>query len=119
MRKLSDIQGEAAIDFWADLIDPIASIMSDKDIADAYRSGKPKIVIAKDVLKGHKAEATEILLKIDPTPLNAINIITRVVAILSEIEDSEEIKDFFQSAEVKTEDASSTLPTVSTGDEEN
>ena len=33
MRRLSDIQGEAAIDFWADLIDPIANIMADKAIA--------------------------------------------------------------------------------------
>lgn len=118
MRKLSDIQGEEAIDFWADMIDPIASIMADKDIAEGWRSGKPKVIVAKDVLKNHKGEATEILLKIDPTPLNAINIITRVVTIITEIEDSEELKDFFQSAEVKTEDASSTLPTVSTEDEE-
>ena len=74
MRKLSDYKGDEAIELWADLIEPIAMILADKSMEATIKSGKPKIVVAKEILKAHKKEATEILLRIDPEPLTGLNI---------------------------------------------
>lgn len=97
MRKLSDYQGDAAIELWADLIEPIAKIIADDSIAKTYRT-KPRIEVAKEILKLHKDEATEILTRIDPTPLTGLNIVVRLLELLLEIENAEELKGFFVSA---------------------
>lgn len=108
MKKLSDFQGEEAVDLWADLLDPISEILTDKEVASLANSNKPPIVIAKSILKNHKAEAEEILLRIDPAPLNGLNIIVRLVAILAEIGASDELKSFFgYSVQAKTDNESS------------
>ena len=95
MKKLSDYQGDQAIDLWADLLDPISIILTDQDVQNVVKSGEAPIVIAKTVLKAHKQEAAEILTRIDPEPLNGMNIIMRLVAILAEIGENSELKAFF------------------------
>lgn len=107
MKRLSDYKGDEAIELWADLIDPLVVILSDKKIAKTVQSGKPKIQIAKEVLKEHKSEAIEILLRIDPEPINGLNIILRLVNLLSEIGENEEVKCFFGFAEQVKKDAAS------------
>ena len=103
MRRLSDYQGEEAIELWADLIEPIAKIMADKKIAQIFQSGKPPVLAVKQILKTHKKEATEILNRLDPEePINGINIVGRAIAIIMELTESEELKDFFGDA-VKVE----------------
>lgn len=97
IKKLSDYKGDEAIELWADLIDPIARIIADDEIAKVYKT-QPKIVVAKEILKRHKSEATEILTRIDPAPLNGLNIITRIIALLVDIETADETKGFFESA---------------------
>lgn len=115
MKRLSDYTGDEAIELWADLIDPIAIILGDKKIAGTIKSGKPKIQIAKEILKDHKTEATNILLRIDPSPINGLNIVLRLVNLLAEIGENEDIKSFFGFAEqVKTNVASSGCVTEST-----
>ena len=94
MKRLSDFKDGDAIDLWADLLDPIASITSDEKIATVARSTGNKIKIAQEILKLHKSEAVEILLRIDPTPVNGLNLIARVVDILLEIESSPELQGF-------------------------
>jgi len=108
MKKLSDYTGEDAIDLWLDLLDPLSVIVMDSEIKKIARSGKPKIIIAKMLLKAHRKEAIEIMQRIDPEPINGLNIISRLVAILSEIGENEEVKSFFGYAEQgKTESESS------------
>ena len=120
MRKLSDYKGDEAIELWADLIEPIAMILADKSMEATIKSGKPKIVVAKEILKAHKKEATEILLRIDPEPLTGLNIILRLVNILVEIDSAEELKGFFQSAgQVKTDKEYSGSVTENTEGTEN
>lgn len=115
MKRLSDYTGDEAIELWADLIDPISIILSDKKIAGVVKSGKPKIQIAKEILKDHKKEATEILLRIDPSPINGLNIILRLVNLLAEIGENEDIKSFFGFAEqAKTSAESSGCATENT-----
>lgn len=97
MRKLSDYQGDEAIELWADLIEPIAKIIADESVAKIYKT-KPRIEVAREILKKHKEEATQILLRIDPSPLNGLNIVVRLLELLLEIENAEELKGFFGSA---------------------
>lgn len=119
MKRLSDYKGDEAIELWADLIDPLAAILSDKKIASTIQSGKPKVKIAKEVLVGHKKEAVEILLRIDPEPVNGLNIILRLVNLLTEIGENEDVKSFFGFAEqAKKGAASSGYVMESTGVEE-
>lgn len=108
MKKLSDYVGEDAIDLWLDLLDPLSVIATDKEIKEIARSGKPKILIAKMILKAHRKEAVDIMQRIDPEPINGINIISRLIAILTEIGENEEVRSFFGYAEqAKTESESS------------
>ena len=97
MKKLADYKNEEAIDLWADLLDPISIIVSDGEIKKSITDKKPPVVIAKEILKAHKKEATEILLRIDPEPLNALNIVIRLADILMELNNSE-LQGFFGSA---------------------
>lgn len=119
MKKLSDYKGEEAIDLWANMLDPLSRILSDKSIAQSVKSGKPKAVIAKDILKSHKDEAVEILQCIDDTPLDGINLVLRLISLINELGENEEIKAFFGFAEqVKTNNVSSGLPMENTGAKE-
>lgn len=95
MIRLSDYKGEEAIELWADLLDPISKIFSDSDIAKVVKSGKSKVFIAQEILKKHKSEAEAILLRIDPEPLDGLNIVVRLIALLAEIGNNEEIAPFF------------------------
>ena len=49
--NLSDYKGEDAIDMLADLFEPAAYIMADKEVAEIARSGKPTIKLIKPMLK--------------------------------------------------------------------
>ena len=119
MKKLSDYQGDEAIELWADLLDPLTEILTDEKIRKIVQSGKPKITIAKEVLKLHKKEAVEILTTIDPEPIDGLNIVLRLVNLLAEIGQSEEIKSFFGYAEQEQmESESSSSVTENTEAEE-
>ena len=115
MKKLSDYQGNEAIELWADLLDPLTAILTDEEIKKAVTMGGSKIDIAKQILKNHSVEATDILLRIDDSPIDGLNIVLRLVNLLAEIGSNEEIKTFFGFAEQEEmEDASSGSPTVNT-----
>lgn len=115
MKRLSDYHGNEAIELWADLIDPLTAILTDEEIRKSVQSGGNKIEIAKQILKNHSTEATDILLRIDDSPIDGLNIVLRLVSLLAEIGENEEIKTFFGFAEQEEmEDASSGSPTVST-----
>lgn len=119
MKKLSDYKGDEAIELWVDLLEPMTDILSDGKVADVVRSGKPKMLIAKEILKSHSEEAKQILLLIDPTPIDGLNIIIRLVALLSDIGENEEVKGFFGYAEQATmNEESSGSVTESTEEEE-
>lgn len=119
MKQLSEYKGDEAIELWADLIEPLTIILGDSDIQEVIQSNKPKISIAKEILKKHKKEATEILLRIDPDPIDGLNIVVRLIGLLADIGQSDEIKSFFGYAEqAKAESASSGYVTESTEDVE-
>ena len=119
MKKLSDYKGEEAIELWADLVDPLTEMLGDAEIKDVVTKGKSKLDIAKTILKNHSKEAADILTRIDPTPIDGLNIVLRLIALLGEIDANEEIKSFFGFAEqVKTDEESSGLLMANTEAEE-
>lgn len=99
MKKLSDYKDNEAIELWADLLDPLTAILTDENIRKVIQSGKSKMEIAKTILKEHQKEAVDIMTRIDPEPINGLNIILRLVALLADIGENEEIKSFFGYAE--------------------
>jgi len=108
MKKLSDYTGDDAIELWADLLEPLSTILTDENVRDVIQSGDSRLNIAKTILKSHKKEAVTILLRIDPEPINGLNIILRLIALLADIGENEEIKSFFgYAAQVKKDDGSS------------
>lgn len=112
MKKLSDYKDEEAIDLWADLLEPITIIIKDPAIQEI--KDKPPAEIAKILIGAHKTEVTEILLRIDPTPLTGLNLIVRVIDVIMEIENSPEIMSFFDSSEPSEEQTSSGSATENT-----
>lgn len=120
MKRLSDYQNEEAIDLWSDLLDPISEILTDKEVHKVVKSGSAPIVIAKEILKRHKKEAEEILLRVDPEPLNGLNVVIRLVALLAEIGQRDDLKAFFgYAAQEKQQSESITSVMENTGVEEN
>lgn len=76
--KLSDIKGDRVLDVIADIIDPIANIVQDKDVAAMFeREAVPEGMDARDffakrmrkglpiLLKGHKADIIAVMAAID------------------------------------------------------
>lgn len=76
--KLSDIKGDRVLDVIADIIDPIANIVQDKDVAAMFeRKAVPEGMNARDffakrmckglpiLLKGHKADIIAIMAAIE------------------------------------------------------
>lgn len=118
MKKLGDYKDEEAIELWADLLDPIGEILQDKEIAKAYREKGNPVQVAKVILKRQRKAATEILLRVDPTPVDGLNIIVRLVEILMEFEKSDELKGFFGFAGTVTDSVSSGNATENTEDAE-
>ena len=63
--KLSEIKGDRALDVIADLLDPMAEIMGDKQISDILKSGKAPIRAIKLSLKNHKKAVLYMMAIID------------------------------------------------------
>ena len=107
MKKLSDYRNEEAFELWADLFDPLMNIFGDEKIVGAIRGGRSRIEIAKVILKEKSADATKILTRIDPTPIDGLNIIFRLLELMTEIETNENVKSFFEFAEQDEEEETS------------
>ena len=103
MKKLSDYKGEEAIELWANILDPAVEIVGDKKIAAMIRKKFPMIVVAREAIKTYPKEVCNLLLAIDPTPLDGINIITRLVNVIKEVSEDETIRSFFGSSAGNTE----------------
>lgn len=95
MKKLSDYQGSDAIELWADLLDPVTEIMADDQIKALARSKASRGDIIKAIMNRHASETEKMLLRIDPEPLDGLNIVTRLLSILADIGSNEDIRSFF------------------------
>lgn len=102
--KLSEIKGEQAIDALAELIEPAALIFADEDIKNSAKAGEPKLILAKKILKGHKAEVIKILAILDgeDPATYEVNLLTLPVKLL-EILNDPEVSSLFTSQSQMTE----------------
>lgn len=94
MKRLSDYKGEEAIDLWADIIESVSEIIKDPELQN-IANNVSVIDAAKYILKTHKKETCDVLLRIDDTPINGLNVLIRTVSVLSEIGEIPELADFF------------------------
>lgn len=118
MKKLSDYKQEEAIDLWMDLLDPIGNILQNEKVKWEYKKGGNRIKVAQRIIKECREDAVKIMLRIDPTPIDGLNIIIRLVDLIMEFEQSEDLKDFFGSAGMRTDGESSGNATENTEDAE-
>lgn len=115
--KLSDIKGDRVLDVIADIIDPIANMVQDKDVAAMFeRKAVPEGMDARDffakrmrkgmpvLLKGHKADIIAVMAAIEGvTPeqyaasLNLAKLFTDVMELVTD----DAFLDFLSSSETK------------------
>ena len=92
--KLSEYQGEAALDILADLIEPAGEIMSDKEIGDVFKKNRFKAIGL--AIKNHKKAVMQILATMDGVPVEEYkcNVFSLPVKILELLNDPEMIQLF-------------------------
>lgn len=115
--RISEIRGDAALDFIADIIEPASVIFGDDEITNLIKPDKDEPVkktrlmtAAKAILKRHRNEAKEILaalegVSVEEYKANPIQILAQVFMFL--IDASGDITTVFFSQERKTGNASS------------
>ena len=92
--KLSEYQGEAALDILAELIEPAGEIMADKEIGDVFKQNRFKAVGM--AIKNHKKAMIQILATMDGVPVDEYkcNVFSLPVKILEILNDPEMIQLF-------------------------
>ena len=92
--KLSEYQGEAALDILAELIEPAGEIMSDKEIGEVFKKNRFKAIGL--AIKNHKKAVIQIMATADGVPVDEYrcNVFTLPVKILELLNDSELIQLF-------------------------
>jgi len=105
--KLSEYKGEDALDLFADLLEPVAAIMADREIAALVKSGTQKVKLVSAILKTHKKEVVEILAMLDgenpKTYLEKITLFTLPSRLLEILNDPELINLFTSQGQNKDE----------------
>ena len=64
MKKISELRGEEALDVLADILEPAAEIMTDKEFVELFRADKRMKAVSK-AIKNHKRAVIEILAVMD------------------------------------------------------
>ena len=99
---------EEQLDLFADLIEPCGEILSDKEIAEAFKQGE-KLKGIKIGIKGHKKAIIEILARIDGVDVGAYKVPTPpvlAVKILKLFNDPDIAALFMPQAQNETETCS-------------
>lgn len=94
MKRLSDYKGAEALDLWASIMPNLVDIMSDTELQNIDKKAT-LFDIASHVFSRHGNAVAEILTTIDPTPINGLNVITRLVGVIQEVMTDEDMRAFF------------------------
>ena len=117
--RLSDFKGEEAIDVLADIIEPLTSIISDKEVQELSKKKnvKPASYI-KPMLKNHKKEVIEVLARLDRKTVEEysenLSLLTLPMQILELINDPEVQSLFHSQGESKVTSLASSSPAMET-----
>ena len=92
--KLSEYQGEAALDILAGLIEPAGEIMSDKEIGEVFKENRFRAIGL--AIKNHKKAVMQIMATVDGVPVDEYkcNVFTLPVKILELLNDPELVQLF-------------------------
>ena len=92
--KLSEYQGEAALELLADLIEPAGEIMSDKEIGEVFKKNRFKAIGL--AIKNHKKAVMQIMAVLDGVPVDEYkcNVFTLPAKILELLNDPDLIQLF-------------------------
>lgn len=92
--KLSEYQGESALDILADLIEPAGEIMSDKEIGEVFKENRFKAIGL--AIKNHKKAVMKILATMDGVPVDEYkcNVFSLPVKILEILNDPDLVQLF-------------------------
>ena len=92
--KLSEYQGEAALDVLADLIEPAGEIMTDKEIGEVFKKNRFRAIGL--AIKNHKKSVMQIMATIDGVPVDEYkcNVFTLPVKILELLNDPDIVQLF-------------------------
>lgn len=117
--NLSECKNKDALDFWAEIIEPAAEIMGDKEIGLILRTGQAPVKAIKVALKRHKEAVIAIMAALEgSTPeeyeFDAISLPKKVLGIIN----NQEFKMLFQSQGQTTDKTSSGSVTATTGGDE-
>jgi hypothetical protein len=87
--KISDYKGEAALELLAEIIEPAAEIMTDKEVVGAFKKNKFKGVSL--AIKSHKAAIIRVMAAIDGVPVEEYhcNVFTLPQKVLQILNDKE------------------------------
>ena len=97
MKKISQYKDEEALELLADLIEPLARIIADKEVLSAFKK-KSKIAGVSAAIKAHKHDVFQMLAILDGTPVeeyhcNVFDLPIKALEILND----KELNDFFKS----------------------
>lgn len=93
--KLSEIQGERALDVFADILEPGAVILGDENVKELFRAGK-RLPAISHAIRSHKKEVIEIVAALDGVKPEEVkvNLLTLPIKLLELLNDPEVISLF-------------------------
>lgn len=96
MNEIKTRSNEESLDLFADLLEPVAEILADAEVKEAFESKKIRGV--KVAIKKHKAEVIQILALVDGIPVEEykVNVLTLPLKLL-ELLNKPEVAELFQS----------------------
>ena len=102
---------EEKLDLFADLLEPVATILSDKELSETWRQGK-RIRAIRQVIKAHKAEVVEVLARIEGVEpetytINGMALLLKLTALMNRPDVNEMVDGLFTSQDRNGESASS------------
>lgn len=108
---------DESLELFADLLEPVASILADGEVLNALQSGGPMIRAVSLAIKRHKTEVVEVLARIDgeDPATYKVNIVALPFRLLN-ILNSPEVKDLFTGLEQSNAAVSSGPATENTED---
>ena len=114
---MAERTNEEALDLFADLLEPVGAVLSDKDLIESVKKGDSRIKSAAIAIRNHKPEVIQILALLDGVPVeeykvNLLELPIKVVRLLNR----PEIKELFIGAEPKNVAGSSGSATENTED---
>lgn len=96
MNEIKSRSNEESLDLFADLLEPVAEILADAEVKEAFELKRIRGV--KVAIKKHKAEVIQILALVDGIPVDEykVNVFTLPLKLL-ELLNKPEVAELFQS----------------------